>query len=110
MAITVWLLPDPDSPTMPSVRPASSENDTRCTASTGAPSRRVKRTLRSLTSSSGMSAVLRIECGAQTVADEIHAVERHAQHHSRAEQQPRHRFELLRAVLNQHAPARHGFL
>ena len=47
------LLPEPDSPTMPSVSPGSIEYDTPSTAFT-TPSSVLKCTLRSLTSSSGL--------------------------------------------------------
>ena len=50
--IIVTLLPEPDSPTMPSVSPSDTENETPSTARTS-PSSVLKLTLRSFTSSSG---------------------------------------------------------
>src|SRR5579859_3414779 len=101
---------------MPSVLPASSENDTPLTASTGGASLRVKRTPRLSTSSSDVmpasagppqggwppprgaankmsvgvvsfSAILRVERVTQAVANEVHAVKRHAQHDGRCQQE-----------------------
>src|SRR5690606_27574394 len=53
-ASMLWLLPEPDSPTMPSVSPRSRSNDRRLTAWTS-PSGVAKRTSRSLTSRIAMS-------------------------------------------------------
>ena len=50
--IIVTLLPEPDSPTMPSVSPSDTENETPSTARTR-PSSVLKLTLRLFTSSSG---------------------------------------------------------
>src|SRR4051795_818423 len=55
MDITVTLLPDPDSPTMPSTSPGEMSNETPSTARTS-PSSVRKETRRSRTSSSGASA------------------------------------------------------
>src|SRR5690606_36744784 len=70
-----WLLPEPDSPTIPRVSPRSSERLTPLTAVT-VPSGVSKRTERLRISSMAISAVLGIERVAQPVADEEEREER----------------------------------
>src|SRR5262245_53856028 len=81
-AMKTWLLPEPDSPTMPRVSPASTARLTLFAAST-TPSGVAKRISRSRMSRTGWtmaSAVLGIEGIAQAVADEVEAAQGHRQH------------------------------
>ena len=80
MARKTWLLPEPDSPTMPSVSPGSSAKLEA--VARRAPRRRASRSgrCRSWTSRAPISsAVLRVERVAQAVADEVEAEQRHRQ-------------------------------
>src|SRR5512134_999280 len=87
----IWLLPEPDSPTMPSVSPALMAKLTSLTART-APSGVAKLVLRLRTSRMAVmrsSAVLGVEGIAQAVADEVEAEQRDGEHRAGADDGPR---------------------
>src|SRR5438093_10491479 len=106
----IWLLPEPDSPTTPTVSPSPTLKLTPFTAST-IPSGVEKRT--SSRSTSRMDspvrtglAVLGVEGVAQTVADEVEREQGHAQEDGRIKQAPRRALHHLGSLGNEHAPAR----
>src|SRR5579859_6936185 len=122
IVIRIWLLPEPDSPTMPTTSPALRAKLTPLTAATLPLSVR-NSTLRSLTSrivplgripAAGrsaifvvaISAVLRIESVAQPVGDEIEAEQGRGQEQAWDDQLPGRRVHRLGAAVDQRAPAR----
>src|SRR6202030_2144008 len=111
----VWLLPDPDSPTTPTVSPSAIAKDTSLTALTS-PSGMVKRVLRFLTSSSATmlnnpcSTVLGVEGVAQPVADEVEAEQGGGEENGGEHQHPGRGLHLGSPVGDEHAPARVGLL
>ena len=95
-AIIVWLLPEPDSPTIGDRLAGATSMSMPCTAST-APSGVRKRTCRSLTLRIGsgvamsaipISAVPRVERVAQAVADEVQGEQRRDEEEGGEDQQP----------------------
>src|ERR1700694_4733438 len=106
-------LPEPDSPTMPSVSPLATEMLTCCTALT-MPRLVANSTVRSLTSSSGCAVMvassrpsLWIDDVAQTVAEQVEA--EHRDHQRKAGEQcdpPFARDHEARALRNHDAPFR----
>src|SRR5215471_4494202 len=104
-----WLLPEPDSPTTPTVSPSAIAKDTSLTALTS-PSGVSKRVLRFSTSSSATSTILGVEGVAQSVADEVEAEQGGGKENGGEHQHPRRGLHLGSAVGDQHAPARIGFL
>src|SRR4051794_38685840 len=87
--IMVWLLPEPDSPTIATVSPGLMSRSMPLTA-WRMPSPVRKRTLRSRTARTGsvMSAVLRVEGVAQAVADEVQAEQDRHERDGRIDQHP----------------------
>src|SRR5688572_2792580 len=104
----IWLLPEPDSPTMPRVSPALIAKLTSLTART-VPSGVEKVVLRLRTSRMavmrrGSSTVLGVEGVAQPVADEIEAEQGDRQHGGRPEQRPGRDLHDFRALAHQSSP------
>src|SRR6266853_728451 len=102
-------LPDPDSPTIPSVSPRSMQKDTPSTART-TPLRVWKDVRKSSTSSSATPSVLRcpdVERIAQAVAEEIQREQRRREYRGRVDQQPRRLLHLLGALLDEQSPGTH---
>src|SRR6202030_1317086 len=105
----VWLLPDPDSPTTPTVSPSAIAKDTSLTALTS-PSRMVKRVLRFLTSSSAKmlnnpcSTVLGVEGVAQPVADEVEAEQGGGEENGGEHKQPGRGLNIGRRSAHKHSP------
>src|SRR5579864_8598054 len=104
-----WLLPAPDSPTMPTTSPSSSVNDTSLTALTS-PSGVAKRVSRCLISRSDTSTILRVEGIAQPVADEVEREQRGREKYCREDQHPGRGLHLCRPFADEHTPARIGLL
>src|SRR5689334_807229 len=103
----VWLLPEPDSPTIATVSPRAMVMLTPRTAST-IPSGVLKRTWRSLNSSSGSpatSVVPRIEGVAEAVAEEVEREQRRDEEDRREDEQPRRRLDVGGALGDQRAEA-----
>src|SRR5687767_12731422 len=103
----IWLLPEPDSPTMPSVSLALIAKLTSLTART-VPSGVEKEVLRLRTSRMAVmrsSAVLGVESIAQPVADEIETEQGDRQHDGRPEQRPGRDLHHFRALAHQRTPA-----
>src|SRR5215471_16526945 len=101
--------PDPDSPTIPSVRPEARSKLTRSTAGT-ARSRLRKRTCKSRTDKS-VSVILgllhpRIQCIPQTVSNKVEAEKHHCQNGGGRGQQNRVNRDRLRAFVRQHSERR----
>src|SRR6201994_2665803 len=90
-AYDVTDLPEPDSPTMPSVSPLATLISTCCTALT-MPRRVVNSTVRSCTSSSGCATIsgppLGIDDIAQAVAEQVEAEHRDHQRQAREQRDP----------------------
>src|SRR6202795_130113 len=91
-AYDVTDLPEPDSPTTPSVSPLATDMLTCCTALT-MPRRVANSTVRSLTSSSGWAVMfsrptLRIDDVAQPVAEQVEAEHRDHQRETRKQRDP----------------------
>src|SRR5262245_16594507 len=110
-ASRIWLLPEPDSPTMPTTSPRLSSKPTPSTAVTQ-PCGSLKRTVRSLTARidaeaavAAGSALVGIERIAQAVGDVVQAEENGGEEGARQQQQARIGLDLLRAVGDQGAPA-----
>src|SRR5712691_8704371 len=119
------LLPEPDSPTTPSVSPGEIEKETPSTAFTR-PSSVGKCTLRSLTSSSGSATrppigspracplagrsllapepLVRVQGVAKPVSDEVHGEDGDEDHHAREPDQPGSQEHERLAVVQQVAP------
>src|SRR6185312_7623540 len=108
-ASRIWLLPEPDSPTMPTTSPRRSSKPTPSTAVTQ-PCGSLKRTVRSLTARIGAaaagSALVGVESIAQAVGDVVEAEQHGGEEGARQQQQARIGLDLLRAVGDQGAPAR----
>src|ERR1051326_7858379 len=102
-------LPQPDSPTMPSVRPASTLKLTPSTACT-TPSRVKKCARRSVTSSSGMSGLPRawVERVAEPVGDEVRTQDERRDRETRDDDDVRVRAVGVAAVLRHRSTARVG--
>src|SRR6185503_8943205 len=101
--------PDPDSPTMPSVSPRSSWNETSLTART-TPCRVWNAVRRPLTSRSATPLVpgrAHVERIAQAVAHEVERKERQREERGGIEQQPRRFLHHLCALLDEKAPGGH---
>src|SRR5262245_25150812 len=103
-ASRIWLLPDPDSPTMPKTSPRCTSKPTPSTARTQ-PVSSLNSMVRSRTASSG-SALVGVEGIAQAIGDEVEAEERRGQEGARQQQDPDIGLELRRALVDQRAPAR----
>src|ERR1700754_2521859 len=108
-AYDVTDLPEPDSPTMPSVSPFATVMLTCCTALT-MPRRVANSTVRSLTSSSGCAVMvlcppLRIDDVAQAVAEQVEAEHRDHQRKPRKQRDPPFaRYHEARAFRDHDAP------
>ena len=105
IASASWLLPAPDSPTMPRLPPRASARLTPATAHTGgaAPG---KPTVSSSISSRAGSALTGIHQVAQPVAHDSERQHDRDQEGARREQHPRRRLHLARALRHQVAEAR----
>src|SRR5262249_53649427 len=115
----VTLLPLPLSPTMPSVRPGSTSNDTPSTAATTPPSvrnsvrrSRTRRIASPITSSLARASTpslvpeMRIERVAQSIAQEIETEKRYGERQTREHDHPREERHDGGAFVDERAPAR----
>src|SRR5262245_39636992 len=108
----IWLLPEPDSPTMPTASPGLIAKLTSLTAFTS-PSGvakvvsrwRTSRMRASLCRSAMISAVFRVERVPEAVADEVEAKQGDRQERRGEEQHPGSALHVLDAVGDQGAPA-----
>src|SRR3712207_6109341 len=107
----VWLLPEPDSPTMATVSPGATSRLMPFTACR-MPSPVRKRTLRLRTERTGSAilAVLRIEGVAQAVADEVETEQGRDQENGGEDQHPSGVLNALGTLRDEHAPAGIRFL
>src|SRR5580658_6334009 len=104
-AMNTCVLPDPDSPTIPTHSPAATSIDTWRTAQIRAP-RCVNSTLRSSMRRAGTtSAFLDVEGVPQAVAEEVERQQQQRQKSAGHQQYPRRRFHLARAFGNQRTEA-----
>src|ERR1700733_4307533 len=104
-AMNTWVLPDPDSPTIPTHSPGATSIDTWRTAAIRAP-RCVNSTLRSSMRRAGTtSAFLHVEGVAQAVAEEVERQQQQRQKSAGHQQYPRRRLHLARAFGNQRTEA-----
>src|SRR6185369_11145139 len=109
-AIRIWLLPEPDSPTMPSTSPRRTSKLTPSTARTQ-PCSSLKSTVRSRADRIGIapgrpltSALVRIEGIAQAVSNEVETEQGGRQHAARQHQQARIGLDRPGAIVDQGAP------
>src|SRR5918992_1831350 len=107
---TVTDLPQPDSPTMPSISPTSTSKETPSTARTS-PARVLKYVWRSRTSSSSISAPpleilsrARVERVPKAVRDEERAEDQPADHQARNDDHVGLRLVVLASFLRERAP------
>src|SRR5215217_1980762 len=107
----VWLLPEPDSPTMATVSPGLMSRSMPFTACR-IPSPVRKRTLRLRRESTGsaMSAILRVESIAQAIADEVQAEQDRDKRQCGIDQHPGGILNALGAFRDQNAKAGIGLL
>src|SRR5215813_1565741 len=112
MASRIWLLPEPDSPTMPTTSPRRRSKPTPSTAVTH-PCGSLKRIARSRTArigaavvGTGRSALVRVEGIAQPVGNVVEAEQHGGKKPAGQQQHPHIGLDLLRAVGDERAPAR----
>ncbi len=106
-AMNTWVLPEPDSPTMPTHSRGATASDTSRTAAIVSPSEReTPRCKFSMLSVGSTSALLHVEGVAQAVAEDVQAQQQQGEKTAGHEQYPRRRFHFPGALRDQRPEAR----